>query len=367
MTFLIALQAAQESPQVKYLVALIAAFASITVAFISAVISVISLFISRRNQSTLQREQATLSQQGKERDARRDYEYEAHKRLYTECEPLIFQLADLSEHAYHRVHSLARSARLGKLPAWLEGDGYYLRSTMYRLLAPLVIFRLIQQRLTFVDLSLDIYIANQYRLLKLLYLSFTDPFDIAAIEPKIDYQPDVRDWREQRQTSPETHWRQGLYLGTLDNAIDALVIKTDDSALRVKTYGEFELDYANKASDTYQRLASFADILYGFHPRKRPVFWRMLWTQSLIHKKILDCQWQTDSKVRAGERTSRIGFGSLSPKLPVSSLDWRQDKTEASDEEVLSIPETVARTYLQTRLPEPVGESHASISTLQPE
>ncbi|HJP91542.1 MAG TPA: hypothetical protein VJ875_06275 [Pyrinomonadaceae bacterium] len=404
-TAFIYLQQAQESTEVKYIVALIAALASIIVAVISAAVSVFSWLISRKNQSALQKEQAaltkrnqeelanlqarltlqtqneiekakselaeksqlrleshkadltaknqeeieflraTLGEQGKERDARRDYEYEAHKRLYVECEPLLFQLADLAEHGYHRVHSLARTARRGNLPDWLSGNSYYLRSTIYKLLAPSVIFRLIQQRLTFVDVTLDAYIANQYRLLKLLYLTFTDSFDFASIEPKIEYDPDAKDSGSKRKSKPQTYWRQGLYLGALDNAMDALLVTSNDKA-RLKTYGEFELEYMDPTSDTYQRLIRVTDILYAFHPHDRPVLWRMLCTQTLIYKKIIQ------SQSAAGESTSRVGLASVSPQIPEGGLDWRKNAAEASDDEALLTPQKVAKEYLHTRLPE---------------
>jgi hypothetical protein len=389
---------AQEPAEVKYIVALIAAIASITVAFFSATISVFSLLMTRRNQSALQKEQAQLtsrnqtelahlqtvltlksqgelekakadlsarnqeemellraklSERGKERDARRDYEYEAHKRLYTQCSPLLFQLADLAEHGYHRVYSLARSARLGMLPRWLEGDGYYFRSTLYRLLAPLVIFRLIQQRLTLVDLTLDAYMANQYRLLKLLYLTFTDPFDFAAIEPKIEYRPDVDDWKIKREADERTYWRQGLYLGSLDNAIDALLVARSDRGLLWKTYGEFELEYKDRDSDIHKRLDTFADVLHGFHPRNRPVLWRMLLAQTLIYKQIIESQ----SAAAVGDG-SEITLVSVSLSLPSRGLDWRSDEGEASVEEAVLIPQRAAQEYLHLRLPDVFKATH---------
>ncbi|MDX6404845.1 MAG: hypothetical protein QOH70_2300 [Blastocatellia bacterium] len=406
---LLALQTT-ELPEVKYNVAFIAAGASILGALISAVIVIANAFIARTNQSALQRQQAELTQrsqtdlahlqsqltlksqnqletvksdlmektqsrlesvraelsarnqqelelarskldqQAKERDARRDYEYDAHKRLYAECEPLLFQLAELSEHAYHRIYSLARTARLGDLPDWLDSDGYYLRSTMYKLICPLVIFRLIQQRLTFVDLTLDAHIANQYRLLKFLYLTFTDSFDFASIEPKIDYDPDVEGWKEKREEDQQKHWRQGLYLGILDNLIDALIAPIEAGKVRWKTYGEFEREFAEDGSEVRRQFEDFADILERFHPKTRPVLWRMLWTQTLIYKQIIESQ-----STSVGT-SSRVGLAAISPKLPVGSLDWRTDSNEAPDDTVLIVPERVAKKYLQTRLPEVFGE-----------
>jgi hypothetical protein len=286
-----------------------------------------------------------LGEQEKERDARRDYEYDAHKRLYTECEPLLFQLAELAEHAYYRIFSLARTARLGDLPRWLTGDGYYLRSTMHKLISPLVVFRLIQQRLTFVDLRLDADIASQYTLLKLLYLTFTDAFDFANMNPTIAYKPDDPEWDAKRKEDQPKFWRQGLYLGSLDNSIDALIVLHENEKPRWKTYGEFELEFGDHESPTYNRFLTLADVLQGFHPKTRPVLWRMLWTQSLIYEQIL-------GNSSRSNRSPRIDFATVSPRIPIGNLDWRQLPTEASDDEALNIPRRVAEEYLRKRLPE---------------
>jgi len=355
LIILFALQRSSDPAEVKYIVAIIAAVAAILVAIISAVVSIVSLVFSRMNQGALQRQQAELAQQGKERDARRDYQYDAHKRLYSECEPLLFQLAELAEHAYHRIYSLARTARLGGLPRWMDGPGYYHVSTMYKLVCPLVIFRLIQQRLTFVDLRLDEQIANQYRLLKFLYLTFTDSFDFASINPVIDYHPDVDNWEEKRVENQQKYWRQGLYLGMLDNLIDALIVPMEEGKIRWKTYGEFEYDFADPNSTIGRQFVGLADVLYGFHPKTRPILWRMLWTQTLIYKKIIESQ---SSELGT---SSRVGLAAVSPKLPPGSLDWRQDPKEASDEEVLAIPQRVAEEYLRTRLPEVFGTTQTEV------
>ncbi len=50
-----------------------------------------------------------------EKKAGLDYEYDARKRLYQATEPLLFQLAELSEDALHRIYSLARVAKRGDL------------------------------------------------------------------------------------------------------------------------------------------------------------------------------------------------------------------------------------------------------------
>lgn len=151
--------------------------------------------IKTRHDRDLERLKTELSDSNSERNARRDYEYEARKKLYAEYEPRLFQLIEASESAFYRVLSLARCIREGALTphdgGWLEHRGYYMRSTIYKLLAPIALFKIIQQNLTFVDLSVDKGIAANYTLAKILYLSFTCDFELAAISPAIKYNPSV--------------------------------------------------------------------------------------------------------------------------------------------------------------------------------
>ena len=107
------------------------------VALISALLSALAIFWTVRNarkqrdhETQLRKKQEEFEQdlellRGRlreveaERDARRDYEYEARKRLYSEIQPLLFQLKELSESAYRWVMSLARTAQQDQL-SWLS-------------------------------------------------------------------------------------------------------------------------------------------------------------------------------------------------------------------------------------------------------
>jgi hypothetical protein len=355
-------QAASEPPGVKYNVALVAAGATVSAAIITAVLGFVSIRKNQRDLELLRAEinarkdevdarrerdmellRGEISNQKGDLDARRDYKYEAHKRLYIECEPLLFQLAELSEHALYRVYSLSRTARNGDLPDWLQGDGYYKCSTIYRLIVPLIILRLIQRRLTFIDLSLDNHIAGQYALLKFVYLTFTDAFDFARMDPPIPYDPNVGNWQQARSSNPSKHWRQGLNVGTLDNAIDALLTPKD--TVPWMSYGQFEAAFRDPNSTTSKAVQAFSDMLEGFHPRHRPILWRMLTAQCHIYQKILE------SRSGSHQEISRISLYGASPILPPGNLDWRQRPDEASDDEAVVTPRRVAEEYLRSRLP----------------
>jgi hypothetical protein len=107
-------------------------------ALVSLLVAIISYLSTRANQREVERLRADLNEKQAERNALRDYEYEARKRLYHECAPLIFQLLEQAEGVINRVGNLARTASQGKLEpgrTWLKRD-YYRLSTYYRFLAP---------------------------------------------------------------------------------------------------------------------------------------------------------------------------------------------------------------------------------------
>jgi len=73
------------------LIALITAGASLVVSVATAAVS--SSF-RRHSETELTRLQSQLTEDQSERDARRDYVYEARKRLYTEFQPTLFQMTE---------------------------------------------------------------------------------------------------------------------------------------------------------------------------------------------------------------------------------------------------------------------------------
>ena len=91
---------------------------------------------------------AKLASQKAEEDAHRDYKYDALKRLYLECEPILFQLDELSDYVLWRITGLAEDAREGRLKPnkghLSDIEKYTFKSTIYRLIVPMAAFRLLQ-------------------------------------------------------------------------------------------------------------------------------------------------------------------------------------------------------------------------------
>src|SRR6478672_316831 len=230
--------------------------AAVIAATISAGISILSIIITKKNDTSIERLKNDLEIKKDEQTARRDYEYEARKRLYQECEPILFQFSELSESALRRIQALARNARDGNLGPeryWLSTDHYFIRSTIYRLLAPMAAFKILQYKLTNIDLKLVHTINIQYILGKILYYTFSSSPELAKSEPRIPYDPDyiaidTKGLTEQKKIeiriqNPQEYWLQGLKVGTLDILAETLISVDEVKGTRIKSFGEFEREF----------------------------------------------------------------------------------------------------------------------------
>jgi hypothetical protein len=292
------------------------------------------------------------------RMARRDYQYEARKRLYTQCEPLLFQALELAEDARYRVENLAASARSGDLredgSGWLAREGYYYKSAVFLLLAPTTTFKILQRRLTVIDLSLEPRIRTQYELLKLVWFAFASDWALAACQPNLPYEPDKADPGQPNREvllhdNPAVYWRQGFYRGTLEMISEALITSASNHARersdgdpiveRCQSMGEFWKAYDNPDSTIGQLKSDLSPLFTGFHPKSKPVLWRVFIAQYLLHGAL-------QSSKGASAPTQ------LEPEPmqeDFTKLDWRRDPSEASDEEVYGSIRA-AWGYVQKRL-----------------
>ena len=246
-----------------------------------------------------------LSRKQAENDARRDYQYEARKRLYHEYEPLRFQLLESSENALRHIKDIAAKAHAGDLGpnGWpASRRHYYLKESIYRLLLPCAVYKLMTKRITLVDLQLDPLIHAQYILAKAVCLSYTHDFALADIS-KLPYTPYVADWREKREENPKQYRRQGFPIGRLDNALDALIESRGDDSYNIASFGRFEEKFDSvEDSDVRSGLGIVRDMFFEFHPDTRPILWRILTVQSLLYDCVLEI---SDEEHPSGEQVFR--------------------------------------------------------------
>ena len=323
-----------DSDAVKIWVAIVAAISALVVA-------IVNHFSTRSNQLAIQ----ALQQIQKETDAKRDYEYEARKRLYHECGPILFQIAELAEGAYFRIIGLAGTARDGNLEpgprSYFSRHDYYLLSTLYRLLAPSAALKVLQRRLTVVDLSLDKGVQRGYIFLRQVFLTWGDEFEFAKTQKNLTYTPFDEDARAKSKVEPARYWRQGLPLGVIESSIEALLV-SDNAALRVMTYAEFEAEYYKEGSKVHEQFSGITFLFKDFHPRTRPVLWRMLVTQACLYRSL----YQLGSLGRDNWSLTDIWFTGSDTK----AFDWRSRMDKEIPEEEVSSPLEVAEKYLEQKL-----------------
>jgi hypothetical protein len=209
-----------------------------------------------------------LKSQSAAEQAQQDYEYEARKRLYTVARPLLFQLGDLCETSNRRIERILTN----NITPPARPDSTKLVVTTYRLIAPLVLARLLQQRLTTVDLGLDADLRNQYLLAKDLLSVFANGHELASYRPA-DYAAGQHG--------------QELTTRHLDRTIEALT-KRDGARniVGVKSAVEFENECLDQSLPTAGQCTEIFDLFQKAAPSS-PVLWRILATHHLLQSELL--------------------------------------------------------------------------------
>ena len=156
---------------------------ALVVALIGAVSGITAAFLAARAQQRVVRLTASLGEQRAESDARRSYEYDARKRLYSVYEPLRVRLLDCTDNAVQEVVDLVARPGPGR-PGYSSAE-YRLNAAVYYLLAPLAVSRMIERRLTLVDLGLDARIHTEFMLAQAICRSLVNEFRAAQLEPML--------------------------------------------------------------------------------------------------------------------------------------------------------------------------------------
>jgi hypothetical protein len=256
-----------------------------------------------------------------ERDARRDYEYQAQKRLYELYEPLRFQLVHASARALRRISELSMEPP----PAALPGEPTrtapsYLYQTAYDLLAPLALVRLVERQMTLVDLRVDGQAALEFWLAKGLTDAISDDVLLARLHPRLAYNPYVESWRALRDNDPQQYQRQGLGPGELENVLTLFIAETPVGGERLRSGGEFMAHIRQfTASGSADAVDDLTMLFDSFTPKERPVLWRILVTHTVLYGCFL-----TVALIGAPKRELVAELGSDHARLLRQALARRQ-------------------------------------------
>lgn len=322
--------------QPPVLAAIVTAISAVLVAALTAVLG---YWTKRGTDKRLK----SLEKQQREDDARLSYEYEARKRVYSELGPLLFTLVEACEEAHERIRGIARSSREGRLVAGnknrLRPESDYLISTIYRLLAPIAVLRLVQQRLTLVDLSVEPTIQRIYTFAKMLRRSWSDGHDLARLRG-LAYAP-------QSNGSAPLAARQHINLQAVDALADFLLADTGPNKPgEVIRYSTFITKYqAIEVNALKTACRPFEKLLADFHPERRPVLWQLLATQDLICTIIAYCA-SIGTAGTDGERLHEEALG----QVPAQILEWQPASEDGSSDLSPSMVQDCAIGYVQDRL-----------------
>jgi hypothetical protein len=147
----------------------------------------------------------------------------------------------------------------------------------------------------------------------------------------------------------------------MEGAIEALLEPDQRGQTRVMTYAECEADYAKEGTRVREAFDKIGFLIEDFHPRTRPVLWRMLVTQACLYRALSQ-----------PHDLERIEWGVQDLYIPTAdrgNFDWRTERDSDLDQSVVLEPLVVAEQYLRERLTprlERVTITHNPMTSIRP-
>jgi hypothetical protein len=184
--------------------------------------------------------------------AQREYSLEARKRLYTAIGPLRFQLlvacrdlgGRISSHGLGRVYDL-------------EIEGYYGRTTLFRILRPLCLSELIERQVAYADFAVDSGAVDLLRFKKAAFAALCGG-------SLVEGHPGV-DWH--RET-------QHVFFDHIAQSANALVVEEASGHERALRSHEFDTWLHTRKNR--QALSPFPELLGNMTPVAKPLLWTRL-------------------------------------------------------------------------------------------
>jgi hypothetical protein len=175
---------------------------------------------------------------------------------------------------------------------WMKSDSDALTNTLYAIWAPMVTLYLerVSWERRFASFE-DWRSRLQVLLMKAVSDVYQDDDTVSRIEPPIRYTPRVPGWRSRRESDPARYWWQGLSDDRWTKAAREFVTRDPDELPRLMSAQEFRTQYralfASGDDAAQQSLGLAANALFRFSTAERPVYWRVLAAQALLHHGLL--------------------------------------------------------------------------------
>ena len=131
----------------------------------------------------------------------------------------------------------------------------------------------------------------------------------------------VAEAHERRISEPQTYWQQGIPRGILEDAVTTLIVDDD----RVMDFKEFQVRRADETSDVHRAFHRVGYLFSEFHPRTRPVLWRVLVAQAALYEAVLRAPRHGELDEKTLDDVRRID---------VARLDWHPRSASENQDEV---------------------------------
>jgi TIR domain len=226
----------------------------------------------------------------------------SHKARYSPgayADKLPFPLATLTS-AIEAIRQIARPSTwmflrsevdLSVARTWMGNKDERLILIGFEILLPLLIFAkderiLRRSRATYAEHS-----KFAFDLLSVAYEAYTKDEEFASRHgPPIDYSPQVRNWRQLRESNPGKYLWQGLDRDTLLNAVK-IIERTLGSDFATISKNDFIAMYRqlyDSKAHGYKEIGLLYNPIYRFIPSDRPVFCRLLCLWFAVYTTIVE-------------------------------------------------------------------------------
>jgi hypothetical protein len=160
---------------------------------------------------------------------------------------------------------------------WMGTDAEVMVTLFFYLYAPIVHLHRLRYSLERTVSTLTAPERLRFGLLDAALRALGEDAALAASEPALPYTPRCSNWRQQRAAIPQKFWWQGLTRERFESA--AALFYNSDNVTAQPDLRHFKRIYhvAYEASGPAQQTVGLlANALYGFTPKTRPVYWRLL-------------------------------------------------------------------------------------------
>ena len=132
--------------------------------------------------------------------------------------------------------------------------------------------------------------------------------------------------------------------------IEALILVENGKDVRIKSFGEFELEFFEQPDETKtiirsDRFEIFNTLFSYFHPKTRPVLWRTLITQAYLYNAIINIRKNPDKDFANIEGIRKL-FNMEATKL---ECNWKQPNEVIFDEDFMR-PFKASENYIRKQL-----------------